>query len=208
MALQYYVIDTETSGLDSKHLHEICEISIIRCSDRFQLSKTIKCETPQTASFDALRITGKTMADLELGEVKESVVESCNKFFEQDGLTSAHRVIVAHNAAFDSRFLKKLWEKCNTRFPADMFVCTMQMCRAYLKAMGDKKPKVSLDAVLDKFALKKYAAHTAKGDSRSTYLLWKELVENIKFDYLPFIKNEPHMIGGEDNEALDPDLLD
>ena len=134
--LQFYLIDTETSGLADK-IHEVVQISIIRCSDRHQLSKYIKAEHPETASEEALRITGKTHADLLKGDSKESVVELCDNFFAQDGTTPEHRCIVGHNIQrFDCRFLQALWTKCNKEFPANLWLDTIPFTKAYAKKFG------------------------------------------------------------------------
>src|ERR1700735_471027 len=87
--LNYWIIDCETSGLSSKY-HEITEISIIKCDTRVQLTEMIKCEYPERANLDSLRITNKTMADLLLGKTKEEVVEKIDRFLNEDGLASGH----------------------------------------------------------------------------------------------------------------------
>jgi hypothetical protein len=53
-------------------------------------------------------------------------------------------------------------------------------------------------------------AHNAKVDSRNTYLLYRNLVEEKKVDYLPYIKTDVHVldIAAPDGEGLDPSLLD
>ena len=208
--LKYYCLDVESTGLDAKR-QEVNEYSIIRCDDRVQLTTFIKCEFPERASFDALRVTGKTLADLENGDPKEIAIEKLNKFLAEDGLTPAHRCLILHNAAFDRKFMHALYEKVGQSFPVNLYLCTMQMTRAWAKKAGYVKPKVNLKAALELVGIKKTAggAHQSKMDTRNTYLLWKDLVENKKFDYLPFIKNLPHnpTINPED-EPLDPDLLD
>jgi DNA polymerase III epsilon subunit-like protein len=208
--LQYYVIDTETNGLKSGY-HEMTEIGIIRCKDRVQLWRQIKVENIERSSFDALAITKKTLADLEKGYDKSAVVEECEKFFNEDGLTPGHRIIVAHNAPFDRKFLHALWEQMGKRFPADLWLDTMSLTRAYAKQIGLVKPKVNLHAACEIVEIKKFSeAHNAKVDSRNTYLLHKELVENRKVDYLPFIKTAVHTVnvGYQDDEGLDLSLLD
>jgi DNA polymerase III alpha subunit (gram-positive type) len=135
MSLQYYIIDTETTGLKSDY-HEMTEIGIIRCADRVQLWRQIKCVNPERANFDALAITKKTMADLERGYDRDAVVAECNKFFEEDGLTEAHRCIVAHNAPFDRKFLHALWESQGKAFPAHLWLDTMALTREYIKKIG------------------------------------------------------------------------
>lgn len=220
MSLQYYVIDTETTGLKT-HYHEMTEIGIIRCTDRMQVWRQIKCENPERANFDALAITKKSMSDLERGHLRAAVVAECNKFFQEDGLTPAHRCIVAHNAPFDKKFLHALWEQTGQIFPAHLWLCTMALSRDYAKKQGlmvkgQPKQKVNLHAACDMVGVKKISeAHNAKVDSRNTYLLYRNLVEEKKVDYLPFIKTEVHSYsvpnapGSEDDdEGLDPSLLD
>lgn len=215
MSLQYYVIDTETTGLKANY-HEMTEIGIIRCTDRVQLWRQIKCENPERANYDALAITKKTMADLERGHLKNTVMEECNKFFAEDGLTPAHRCIVAHNAPFDRKFLHAMWEQCGQEFPAHLWLCSMALTREYAKKVGLMvkglpKPKVNLHAACDLVGINKISeAHNAKVDSRNTYLLHRNLVEEKKVDYLPLIKTSLHIVNSAptDDDGLDPSLLD
>jgi DNA polymerase III epsilon subunit-like protein len=208
----YYIIDLETTGLKANY-HEPTEIGIIRAVDRVQLWRQIKCEYPERASYDALVVTKKTLSDLEKGITQEQVVEECDKFFNEDGLTPAHRCIVGHNIySFDRRFLHALWESVGKEFPAHLFLDTIPMIKAYAKQIGLVKPKVNLHAACDIAGVKKLSdSHNAKVDSRNSYLLWKNLVEDKKIDYLPFVKTAQHIVNKniEDEEmGLDPALLD
>lgn len=209
--IRYYVIDTETNGLKAGY-HEMTEIGIIRADDRVQLWRQIKCESPERSNFDALAITKKTLADLENGHTREQVVNEANKFFEEDGLTPQHRCIIGHNIfSFDKRFLFALWESVGKEFPATLWVDTIPMTKLYAKQIGLIKPKVNLHAACELVGIKKFSdAHNAKVDSRNSYLLWKDLVENKNIDYLPFIKTAAHQINTQtsEDEGLDPSLLD
>lgn len=199
--IQYYVIDTETTGLRSGY-HELTEIGIVRCKDRVLLWRPVKCKYPERANFDALAITGKSMQDLHQGYDSEEVVEICEKFFNEDGLTPAHRCIICHNAAFDKKFLHALWQQENKVFPANLWLDTMALTREYAKKIGLVKPKVNLQASCELLGIKKTAGvHNAKSDSKNTYLLYKELVDNQKINYLPYIKTIPHNF--EEEERLD-----
>lgn len=199
-SIAFYLIDTETNGLLAKH-HEITEISIIRYVDRVQLSRNIKCNFPERSSLDALRITGKTLSDLSVGENKSKVIKDCNDFFNQDGLTKAHRCIVGHNIIkFDKKFLHALWEEEDQQFPADLFLDTMVLMKEFNKSRG-VSAKVNLDASCNSLGIKKFAgAHTAKGDTRNTYLLFNKLIKDYNFDYLPYIKNFPHSYKSSEEE--------
>ena len=220
--IKYYVIDTETTGLKANY-HECTEIGIIRCTDRVQLWRQIKCIYPERANFDALAITKKTMSDLERGWEPGALVEECDKFFAEDGLTPAHRCIIAHNAPFDRKFLHALWEQMGKEFPAHLWLDTMSLTREYVKISGIEaemkkkglgKPKVNLHASCDHVGIKKISeAHNAKVDSRNTYLLHRSLVEDKKVNYLPFIKTAVHTVNvnpvtDDDGVGLDPALLD
>ncbi len=217
--LQYYVIDTETTGLKSGY-HEITEIGIIRCTDRVQLWRQIKCTYPERANFDALAITKKTMSDLERGYDREAVIAECEKFFAEDGLTPAHRCIVAHNAPFDRKFLHAMWEAYGKEFPAHLWLDTISLTKEFLKNADESQLKIvktatgrvstQLHACCDMVGVKKISeAHNAKVDSRNTYLLHRNLIEEKKVDHLPFIKTAIHSVAPpSDDEGLDPSLLD
>lgn len=222
MSLLYYVIDTETTGLKAGY-NEMTEIGIIRYTDRVQLWRQIKCEYPERANFDALAITKKTMADLEKGHDNDKIVEECERFFAEDGATPAHRCIVAHNAPFDKRFLHALWEKNGKQFPANIWLDTIAMTKEYAKnagllvkaAKGEKRQSFALHAACDMVEIKKISeAHNAKVDSRNTYLLFRNLMEEKKVDHLRLLKTEvhnPNLVpgAGDDNDGgLDPSLLD
>ena len=199
--LEFYVIDTETTGLRSGY-HEMTEIGIIRCKDRVQLFRQIKCNYPERASFDALSITNKSMQDLRNGYLAEEVIQECEKFFAEDNKTPAHRCIVAHNANFDRKFLHALWQSYNKTFPANLWLDTMSLSREYARKIGLLKPKVNLHAACDMVGIKKISqAHNAKVDSRNTYFLHKDLVEVKQIDYLPFIKTAAHNLS-EDMQEL------
>jgi DNA polymerase III epsilon subunit-like protein len=218
--LQYYVIDTETTGLKSGY-HEMTEIGIIRCTDRVQLWRQIKCIYPERANFDALAITKKTMADLERGYDRAAVVAECEKFFSEDGLTPAHRCIVAHNAPFDRKFLQAMWEAEGKEFPAHLWLDTISLTKEFIKNADTSQLNIvktatgrvstQLHACCDMVGIKKISeAHNAKVDSRNTYLLHRSLIEEKKVDYLPFIKTNIHVVSTTpvDDEGLDPSLLD
>lgn len=206
MSLEYYVIDTETTGLKSNY-HEMTEIGIIRCKDRVQLWRQIRCYHPERANFDALAITKKTIHDLENGHEPSKVLEDCERFFSEDGLSPAHRCIVAHNAAFDRKFLHAFWEAHGKTFPANLWLDTMSLSREYAKNIGLIKPKVNLQAACDIVGIKKLSdSHNAKVDSRNTYLLHKDLVEVKKVDYMPFIKTAAHYLSNSEIEEQDLDI--
>jgi DNA polymerase III epsilon subunit-like protein len=217
MGIHYYTIDTETNGLKASY-HEMTEISIIRASDRVQLTRMIRCLYPERSNVDALEITNKTYQDLIVGPSREEVVEECDRFFNEDGLTPAHRCIVGHNViAFDKRFLHALWESVGREFPANLWLDTIALTKEYIKradpsTLNIKKTatgKVSkkLQDACDALGIKKLsAAHASKVDARNTYLLWKKLTEEKSIDHLPFHKTFVHSINKNNGLADIKDL--
>lgn len=192
MSIEFYILDTESTGL-SLELHEIVEISIIRCSNKMQINRTIKAERPRNASMDALKITGKTINDLYHGISRNEAIQDVENFFALDGKTPEHRAIVAHNAFnFDMKFIHRMWEKENKYFPANLWLDTIPMVREYAKKTGIIKPKVNLAASLDMLKIAtNQRMHSAKGDSRATFYLWQKLLDE-GIDYLPLLKRAPH----------------
>jgi len=213
--LHFYVLDLETTGLNSQ-LNEITEISIIRCSDKVQLTEMVKCDYPERASYDALRLTNKTIDDLKKGLSKSDVINKVNRFFEQDGQAPNARCIIGHNIiSFDKRFLHNLWGSKDKEFPADLYLDTIKMTQEYLKSpIGQQtqliktatgRTAVNLHACCDMMKIRKFAEkHSAISDTRNTYLLWNDLIKNKGVDHLPLIKNHPHRTPKEeDNSEFD-----
>ena len=199
--LQWYLIDTETTGLSSK-VHETVQVSIIRCKDRHQLSKYIIAEHPERASPEALRITGKTKADLLKGDPKEHVVDICHNFLEEDGTTPEHRVIIGHNIhRFDMRFLHSLWEKCGKEFPAYLWLDTIPFTKAYATKFGIASPGgFNLRASLDLVNIEvKQELHNAISDSQYNYRLWKKLMDS-GIDYVDHMKRKPHILNKDSSD--------
>jgi len=195
--LHYYVIDTETTGLKPAY-HEITQISIIRCTDRHQLSKFIKAEHPRRATPIALEITGRTMQDIQHGESKEAVVAAVDKFFAADGVTAEHRCMVAHNAPFDKNFCHALWDSVGSKFQAICWLDTKTLAKAWANKLGIIKPKLTLTASLEFTGLTPVdpGVHNAISDSRNTYLLMKRGMDE-GLDHLACIKRYPHTSSNE-----------
>lgn len=194
--LMYYIIDLETTGLQWKNnFHEIVEFSVIRSSDRSQLSRNVRANNPESASFDALRITGKTIEDIKKGIHQSQLIQEVEEFLQGDGLTPEHRCIVGHNIInFDRKFLWQLWDTYSKTFPFSLYLDTMQLSRALGKKLGcGKEQKYNLTAACEMLGTKKYAgAHSARGDTRNTYMLWEKLMAHPNIDYLEYIKRIPH----------------
>lgn len=206
-SIEYYVLDTETTGVNTKK-HEVTEISIVRCSDRHQLTRLIKAEHPENVQPQALEATGRTYEDLLKGESRHTAVAACNAFFEQDGKTPEHRCIVAHNAGFDKRFCHALWESCEQNFPAVMWMDTIKVFKLWCEGLGRKPENFKLGTVVKFAGIKAMpGAHDAGSDARNTYLLWKKAMD-LKLDYLAATKRYPHHVIQQGASDMDFDMSD
>lgn len=200
MAIIYYILDTETNGLQYKNnFHEITELSILRAHDRVQLSRQVKVNNPNNSSFDALRITGKTIDDLKKGISKQQLINDVEGFLSEDNSFPEARCLVGHNIInFDRNFLWQQWEMFNKTFPFSLYLDTLNMAKDHAKKLGLKKPKLNLNAACDLLGVKKSAgAHNAKSDTRNCYLLWEKLMQEV--NHLDHIKRISHKNENEDN---------
>lgn len=197
MSLKYYIVDTETTGLKPSW-HEMHQISIIRCDDRNQLSKYIRCEHPERANDQALEITKRTRKDIIQGESLLSVIESVDSFLALDGVAKEHRCMIAHNAPFDKNFCHFAWNSCKKIFPADLWLDTKTFAKSWANKLGIEKPKLTLGAALDFTGITPVqgTAHNAITDSRNTYMLWKKGMDE-GIDHLPHIKLYLHQNDSE-----------
>lgn len=190
--MHYYVLDVETTGLDAKK-HEITQLTIIRVSDRKLRNRYIKADHPELASPEALRVTGRTIADLSTGVGKLEAIEAMEEFLNQDGATPEHRCIIGHNVSFDMRFCHALWAQFKKTFPANCWLCTKAYAKQYATRMGISKPKLSLGDSMEMCGIEpKYGkAHNSEVDTKHTYLLYKFIKEE-GVEHLPLIKRIPH----------------
>src|SRR5271165_549294 len=190
----YYCLDIETNGLMFKgNFHEITELSILRTTDRMQLSRQVKVNKPENSSMDALKITGKTIDDLKKGISKQQLINDVEEFLTEDNLSPEHRCLVGHNVVnFDRKFLWQQWEVFNKIFPFSLYLDTLNMSKDHAKKLGLIKPSLKLEAACDLLGVKKQdGKHNAKSDTRNCYLLWQKLMEKV--DHLEHIKRIPHI---------------
>lgn len=194
--MKYYVIDTETTGLKAGY-HEVTEISIIRCADLVQKTWNIKIKYPKRVSPQALAATGNTIEEL-LGRGKyiEEVAEAVEKFLQEDGAKPDERVMIAHNATFDQKMMEAEFALLGKPFPANMWECTMQMSRKFLKQKNPSvsRPKVNQRECITQFGIKSEAKdHASETDARNCYRIRDFLLKN-GINELEFITKSKQLV--------------
>jgi DNA polymerase III epsilon subunit-like protein len=143
----------------------------------------------------ALEVTGRTRADLLKGGTREEAVESCNKFFEQDGATPEHRCIIGHNIQrFDRNFLFALWESVGKTFPANLWLDTLPATKEYAKTAGIQSSSFNLEnALIITGCNARSGQHNAIVDTQNNYILWNKL-EKYGVDFLKFTQRRAHEV--------------
>jgi DNA polymerase III epsilon subunit-like protein len=215
MGLEYYALDTETTGLASSY-NEINQISVVRASDKKQILIDIKVEHPERANAQALEIQGKTKADLLKGIPLLSAIEQVDAFFEEDGKTPEHRCVIAHNAPFDRKFCHAEWDIKKKAFKANLWLCTKQFAQRYVKkniqhtqkiaqAQNETKVKYGLNNFMKGVGIPiKLGAHNAGVDAENALDLFNWLVQS-KTEYVSLITRNPHK---EDVQSKEPEVFD
>lgn len=139
-----------------------------------------------------------------IGLDKYQAVNSIHDFIEEDGLTPKNRCIIAHNSAFDRKFVHCLWEKVGKEFPANLWIDTIPMMRQFIKDANLQNKKLKLADCLNIVGCKTVKGeHNAKSDTRNLYYLYNDLIK--KYHYVDYMQNCPMIKEQEQEQEQDED---
>lgn len=157
--LSYTVFDTETTGLDPSGGDEIIQIGATRIVNRRLLGQ--ECfdqlvDPRRKLSAESIRIHGIT-PDLLVGQPTTATVLPAFHAF------CADTVLVAHNAAFDMRFLQLKEERLGVRFEQPVLDTLL------LSAVIHPNQELHrLEAIAERLGVSVVGRHTALGDAMVT----------------------------------------
>lgn len=168
----YIALDLETTGLDFEH-DEIIEVAM----ERFEDGKPVASEDFLIKPKRPLRpfiasLTGISDADLANAPDFASVAGKVRKFL-------GDYPIVAHNAQFDSKFLRDSFAKVGISIDSNLILDTLVLSRIAYRSVPNHK----LETLVSHLNIERERAHRALPDADACgKLFWMALGEIEKFD--------------------------
>jgi DNA polymerase-3 subunit epsilon len=166
----FAVVDIETTGLSTAS-DAIIEIGAVRVES---LSVTSRFETlvrppgPGPLSAAIIALTGIDDGLLGPAPHAHRALARFGRWLRE----ARGAPWVAHNARFDSTFLRRAFEGQGARAPAVAVLCTQRLARRLLPRLG----RYDLDHVCARFGVRNRARHRALGDADATARVWIDLL--------------------------------
>jgi DNA polymerase-3 subunit epsilon len=165
--LTYTIFDTETTGLNPAEGDEIIAIGAVRCiNGRLLRQETMEqlIDPRRRMSQAAINIHGISPDMLEDQPTIDQILPRFYNFAEDT-------VLVAHNAAFDMRFLQMKEEQTGIKFIQPV-LDTLLLSAVVHPTQSDH----SLDAIAQRLGIKLLGRHTALGDAIVTGEVFLKLI--------------------------------
>ncbi len=171
--MDFIVLDFETTGLRNEdQIIEIGYVWIQNGESKAERSSLINPGGPISR-----RITQITGIDTEMvadaPEIHE-VIEGFAKFLRG-------KIIVAHNASFDVRFLNNALRRAGQEGVTE-YICTMRMFRGYKRELGIETPGAKLSDLTSHFGLHNDRAHRALEDAQVTSKAFLDMCEVLPWE--------------------------
>lgn len=159
----YAALDTETTGLKAGS-DKIAELAIVLINTKGQI----------TDHWDTLINPKRPMGGTDIHGITDKLVSNAPYFSEvAPHITSLlqNRILVAHNAAFDARFLSYELGQENVYLNKNHFLCTLKLSRKKFPSLERHR----LADMTQKFGIELLDAHAAIADTVACAELFKQL---------------------------------
>ncbi|MFC4943443.1 DEDD exonuclease domain-containing protein [Pseudonocardia sp. GCM10023141] len=166
----FVVLDLETTG-GAARTDSITEIGAVKVRGGEQIGELGTFVDPGVGiPPNVVALTGITTAMIQGAPRIEAVLPMLLEFL-------GGTVFVAHNAPFDSGFLKAACERHGHRWPRPPVLCTARLARAVLSR--EEAPSVRLGALAQLFGTATTPNHRALSDARATVEVLHRLLERV-----------------------------
>lgn len=160
----FAVVDFETTGFSPQHHHRVIEVGIVHVSPDGTIEREFETVLNPGRDLGPTHIHRLRGADLKdaptFGEIADQLIEHLRG-----------RVLVAHNARFETSFLRAEFARLGMTSPVEDAdaICTMKLAKTHLPGVSSKLSEccAALDIPLTD-------AHEALADARATALLLGE----------------------------------
>ncbi|ORB46803.1 hypothetical protein BST40_17290 [Mycobacterium persicum] len=172
----FVVVDLETTGgrtmgTEAAPPDAITEIGAVKVRGGTVLGEFATLVDPQRSiPPQIVQLTGITTAMVRDAPVISAVLPM---FFEFAG----DSVLVAHNAGFDTGFLRAAARQCDITWPRPKVLCTVRLARRVLSR--EEAPSVRLAALARLFSVATQPTHRALDDARATVDVLHALIERV-----------------------------
>lgn len=171
--MDFIVIDFETTGLGNDDT--IIEIGYVWIKDgAIKRSSSTLINPLRTISSRITQITGITNEMIKGAPILSEVIVAFEKFVRG-------KIIVAHNASFDMRFLNNAL-KDNNIIEIDRYLCTMKMFKVYKEQKGLVNKGSKLSDLTEFFNLNNSRAHRALEDAEVTAKAFLLMCKSLDFE--------------------------
>jgi DNA polymerase III subunit epsilon len=137
---EFLAVDTETNGLGGE-LCELTEVGVALVGGgeiHETFDSLVRVERPLSRGIQ--RFTGISQGMVDSAPSLEEVVPEIAEWLEG-------RVLVAHNARFDTRVLRQAFERCGLDWPEPPALCTVQLARRFAPLARQRKLAPLADAL-------------------------------------------------------------
>lgn len=166
---EYVVVDLETTGFDPYKGCEIIEIGVTEIRDDNIVKNYSRFVKPEGIIPPLItELTGISNEMVANEEGIETVLPRFRKYL-------GDRVMIAHNAKFDLKFLNYYLRKYNLE-PIDNYLCTVEMLKKCKSYKGKNK---KLETACNYYNIINDNAHRADSDTKATAQLFLIIKDEV-----------------------------
>lgn len=170
-ALEYAIVDVETTGSGCATGHRVTEFAAIRVNGRGEVLD----------EFESLVNPDRPISPFvtALTNITYDMVKLAPRFWEIAPRVHAlldGAVFVAHNAQFDRSFVSEELRRASAPPLGERTLCTVRLARKVVPEV----PSRSLDALQYFFNVDNHARHRAYGDALATTTIFRRLLDRLE----------------------------